>query len=352
MIRFFRKIRQNLLSEGNTGKYLKYAFGEILLVVIGILIALQVNIWNEERKKKLGVNQLLVDIERDLLTNYNGANFTLDFYRKQDSIARLIALNKLSEEDYTNNSNLRYFVANWEYLIPVEKNINQFVESEKLVRAEYKPIIESAKKIQYFKYVLEDTWSNLDQNIEDNSNVLSDFNWLVKNDSVSNSKAMGYFLNDEKYQTLALGYWVRVQNYYDKVSRYRAQTMATLATIKRIKYGFSNADIIELFQQNNMIPFEKYSCDIINSQLENLKRLRASELYANFTPNTLQLYLTNNNGESITEFKIAPNTFRTIPASGYFGLYGDNNTLVKVLDEKGNCISKYGAEENGYLSIE
>ena len=44
MIKFFRKIRRKLLSEGKTGKYLKYAIGEIVLVVIGILIALGINI--------------------------------------------------------------------------------------------------------------------------------------------------------------------------------------------------------------------------------------------------------------------------------------------------------------------
>jgi hypothetical protein len=49
MIKFFRKIRLNLLSEGKTGKYIKYAIGEIVLVVIGILIALQINNWNQER---------------------------------------------------------------------------------------------------------------------------------------------------------------------------------------------------------------------------------------------------------------------------------------------------------------
>ena len=49
MIKFFRQIRQNLLMENKTGKYLKYALGEILLVVIGILIALQLNTWNSER---------------------------------------------------------------------------------------------------------------------------------------------------------------------------------------------------------------------------------------------------------------------------------------------------------------
>jgi hypothetical protein len=49
MIKFFRKIRQNLLMENKTGKYFKYAIGEILLVVIGIIIALQLNNWNESR---------------------------------------------------------------------------------------------------------------------------------------------------------------------------------------------------------------------------------------------------------------------------------------------------------------
>ena len=50
MLKFFRSIRQNLLTEDRTTKYFKYAIGEIVLVVIGILIALQINNWNEQRK--------------------------------------------------------------------------------------------------------------------------------------------------------------------------------------------------------------------------------------------------------------------------------------------------------------
>lgn len=52
MIKFFRKIRQDLLSKGKTGKYLKYALGEIILVVIGILIALAINNWNNDKQRK------------------------------------------------------------------------------------------------------------------------------------------------------------------------------------------------------------------------------------------------------------------------------------------------------------
>ncbi len=50
MIKFFRRIRQQLLTENKTGKYFKYALGEIVLVVIGILIALSINDWNDQKK--------------------------------------------------------------------------------------------------------------------------------------------------------------------------------------------------------------------------------------------------------------------------------------------------------------
>lgn len=48
--KFFRGIRQKFINQGKTANYLKYAIGEIVLVVIGILIALQINNWNDERK--------------------------------------------------------------------------------------------------------------------------------------------------------------------------------------------------------------------------------------------------------------------------------------------------------------
>ena len=50
MIKFFRKIRQQMINENKTSNFLKYAIGEIVFVVIGILIALQINTWNENRK--------------------------------------------------------------------------------------------------------------------------------------------------------------------------------------------------------------------------------------------------------------------------------------------------------------
>lgn len=70
MIKFFRKIRRKLLQGGKFKRYLIYAVGEILLVVIGILIALQINNWNEEQKNHKADKEkyaaMILDLERDL----------------------------------------------------------------------------------------------------------------------------------------------------------------------------------------------------------------------------------------------------------------------------------------------
>jgi hypothetical protein len=69
MIKFFRKIRQNLLSEGKTGKYLKYSIGEIVLVVIGILIALSINNWNQNRVNEQKEKLLLLELHDEFVKN-------------------------------------------------------------------------------------------------------------------------------------------------------------------------------------------------------------------------------------------------------------------------------------------
>lgn len=73
MIKFFRKMRYNLMEQNKTGKpalpagrYLKYAIGEIILVVIGILIALQINNWNEHKKEQKEEQIYLKNLQEDL----------------------------------------------------------------------------------------------------------------------------------------------------------------------------------------------------------------------------------------------------------------------------------------------
>ena len=115
MIKFFRKIRQNLLLEGKTEKYLKYAIGEIVLVVIGILIALQINNWNEHNKKKQDERILLMAVLENLeLDSVSLASLVHNQARILDVHKKLIGITKGSNtsEDIENLGLLRRSLPN------------------------------------------------------------------------------------------------------------------------------------------------------------------------------------------------------------------------------------------------
>ncbi|MDX1591963.1 MAG: DUF6090 family protein [Balneolaceae bacterium] len=101
MITLFRRIRQKLIDSGSATKYLLYAFGEILLVVIGILIALQINNWNEERKLRLE--------ERELLTNLS-VSFTNKLAeleeKNEDRLTNIATINNLLIDISNGNSRI------------------------------------------------------------------------------------------------------------------------------------------------------------------------------------------------------------------------------------------------------
>ena len=90
MIKFFRKIRQNLLMENKTVKYFKYAIGEIALVVIGILIALQINNWNEEQKSKITERKILMVLVENLEKNIQSLDWQITRLKEYDKSGEII----------------------------------------------------------------------------------------------------------------------------------------------------------------------------------------------------------------------------------------------------------------------
>ena len=103
MIKFFRKIRYNLMSENKTSKYFKYAIGEILLVMIGILLALQVNTWNEERKERNREQAILKNLQIEFRTNINNVDDAYSsFYEAY--LASVELLEVIGKEETINSS--------------------------------------------------------------------------------------------------------------------------------------------------------------------------------------------------------------------------------------------------------
>jgi hypothetical protein len=101
MISFFRKIRQSLITGNNTFKYVKYAIGEIILVVIGILIALQINTWNEQRIDNNEELVLLTGLKVEFQNNLEELNQSITINKKVTEAS--IELTKLIRSNSLNN---------------------------------------------------------------------------------------------------------------------------------------------------------------------------------------------------------------------------------------------------------
>ena len=105
MIKFFRKIRQKLLFESKFSNYVLYALGEIVLVVIGILIALQINNWNQDRIQHKETVVLLNNLKFDVVANINKLKEQQEGLRQRKGWADSI-LKSLDEQKVTDSTML------------------------------------------------------------------------------------------------------------------------------------------------------------------------------------------------------------------------------------------------------
>ena len=338
------------MEKNKTGKYLKYAIGEIVLVVIGILIALQVNNWNEHRKIQKEISQTINDLEKDLIANYHLANQKLNFYSRSDSMIRLAVYNKFTAEDYKNSQIIRYLTINWDLFTPQTDNIDKFIKSEDILSEDLNPLLNHVKLQKQQETWLNNSWSKFDKIVDDNWKSYSEYSWYGAKDSMALAQEINFKLNDPEYQQKANLYWTVSQNYANNITRYRAKNLATLARIKQIRDTYSHIEMSAFLNDLGMAPFKTLKCDYSINDLDLGRTFRSHELLLNYTKDPVRLVLTYNNGERQDEIILKPSEIR-YASSWPFGITGNYNILVELVDKEGNCIKKYGAIHNGYLLI-
>ena len=124
MIKFFRKIRQQLLTENKFSKYLIYAIGEIVLVVIGILIALSINNWNQNIKNNKAEKYYLEQMKNDLVSDSLFlSNVSLNLNERLPVIQNFLdELHKDNNKKRFNDSFIQYINSNWQVLFFISNN--------------------------------------------------------------------------------------------------------------------------------------------------------------------------------------------------------------------------------------
>ena len=124
MLKFFRRIRLKLLDKGNLKRYLIYAFGEILLVVIGILIALQVNNLNENRKTRVNEGQLLNDLIIEIEDDFTSLNYNNE--RHSEAINSCKVLLDIINKNIVYNDSLSFHLAAVHYYTVFISNMGAY----------------------------------------------------------------------------------------------------------------------------------------------------------------------------------------------------------------------------------
>ena len=220
MIKFFRKIRQNLLSEGKTGKYFKYAIGEIILVVIGILIALSINNWNENRKEYNALKTLTENMNNEFQKNLE--ELETDLTRVKNSITATNTLlsytgSKNIEVDNTIIDSLIYYAVSNPTWNPSSYVLNDIKNSGKL----------STLKNENLKLLLYD-WDRLYEDI---------LEWHTG--STNNTNRIVYFVSEK-------GSLINIDYYNNKNE-------------KSTKFDIENIDLLQEIRFENDLENSLYS---------------------------------------------------------------------------------------------
>lgn len=243
MIKLFRKIRQQLLSEGKTRKYFKYAIGEIVLVVIGILIALQINNWNEAKKSKSNVIQLMENVQKELILNINKANFIIAQCVERDDILHKINNKIYTLEDYKNDRELTRVISQELPFSIADNAFANLMKAEDRNLQEFYSIINELKRIYIdLKHFSESTDEVEKKMVYDFTNYLRDTKdwyatWNVFNflDDNYTDEMYTYFLTDPSYFNFASDYFqVAIHQKFTLAHIYRAQALKIYREIDEI----------------------------------------------------------------------------------------------------------------------
>lgn len=108
MINFFRRIRKQLADHNKPLKYMRYAIGEIVLVVIGILIALQINTWNERNKERIKEREILIDLVENLEINIKILEDNIEQLKLFDESSEIVLSSLYNKRPYADSMKVHF----------------------------------------------------------------------------------------------------------------------------------------------------------------------------------------------------------------------------------------------------
>jgi hypothetical protein len=157
MIRFFQNVRKKLAAENRVASYLRYAIGEIVLVVLGILIALYINNMNEQRKTEARIVEILKEVQNDLGKDILKADQTIEYYNQRKSRIKQLLNDELSHEYYKDNpASSKYLIMTANHIKLYDNGYKNLMQNSNNIPDKYRAIINPLYELYvYDKYEID-----------------------------------------------------------------------------------------------------------------------------------------------------------------------------------------------------
>ena len=352
MIKFFRKIRFDLMEKNKTGKYFKYAIGEIVLVVIGILIALSLNNWNEKINQGANFDKLIDALENEIIENIDEANYEIEWYRKTQLNASKILTNKISRKQFLEERNLRSLIE-LNRLDINSDDVSSLVNKQEDFPENYKVLIPHLKN--YLKFEKRYNKNQLDygkQITEYDNFLIKTQPWYASSytkvlDSIALNKQVDFYLENPIYKNFLSSYIYGYSYSLREMVGIRSASLVILAEIKRVRENFDADDVKKLFSQYNITPYTEQSCDDSKVSTNDFNDPSTYLPLFNATNQIKNIQWEDYENNLVKKIELKPGELTVNPVSKRM----HENALIKIFIN-GECTIKYQAKTNGYLLIQ
>ncbi len=330
--------------ENKTSKYFKYAIGEIALVMIGILLALQVNNWNESRKQAQTIERLTDVFESELEANIQTCSSLMRVGYRRDSICTLYVNGQLSREQLSNRRVMWQLGFGTSTRRFIDDNLDELIATEKQLPSAYKPLtpelkelkrrIESQRKCEQIA---------IDISISSRTEMANRYPWYNLSDSLSGESYIDHILTDPIYKSKLLHYnaYQLDENTWD-ATIIRTSSVALLWKLKQIKRT-APPTIEEFLDQLGLRSFQKMDCDGYPFEVTEEINLYSNFIFYNNRSDTVYFNFRNSEGEIFNEkLSLPPHSFQLDEWA--FG----NDECIEML-QNDSCHAVYRRSKEDYL---
>ena len=339
---FFRRIRYHLLEKNKTGKYFKYAIGEIFLVVIGILIALQINNWNENRNILQDIEETKIALKKELEKNIViTSRFVSNGYILSNALKDVKANKEFNNLESTNSIYNEFWLFDTFVYEMTNDNLNEFISLEKSLSIRDKSFLKLAKELKdgmKERTIWEAKATDLSlQRIKEFSDELP---WFYNKDSLSNKLRNDYIKNNPFFKNKAIHYLnFQLNENVFYASEIRNNALMLLWKLECIEN--KDIDLSVFLNKRGLRSFNQSECNSSTNIIPEYLGFRNMFVVYNHSSETKVFQLLNDNQQ------IIQNT--TLETNEYINLqFGDNEYIQ--LDE--NCERIYTPVRNGFLILE